>query len=221
MIAGCVTALGWPLVKPPLDLELGDRHSEEFWNRRRGGFFLMARDTVRHEISSMTRKHVPTGHFAGKISMIRCVAIMLALLPSGCAMFQQGGFESPDFELTSVRIDGLGLTGGSLMLLVDVDNPNSYDLRTGQIDMAIDFEGTRFGEAFLDGTTRFGPQSVTPIELPLSFNWLGVGTGARALLERGAIGYTLETKLTVDTPLGNCPIEMRTRGNVQARRLIR
>ena len=169
----------------------------------------------------MTRKRVHTGHFAGKISMIRCVAMILALLLSGCAMFQQGGFESPDFELTSVRIDGLGLTGGSLTLLVDVDNPNSYDLRTGQIDMAIDFEGTRFGEAFLDRSTSFSSQSVTPIELPLSFSWLGVGAGARALLDRGAIGYTLETKLTVDTPVGDRSIETTTRGNVPVRRLIR
>lgn len=169
----------------------------------------------------MMRKRVHAGHFAGKISISRCVALIWALVPSGCAMFQQGGFESPDFDLTSVQIDGLGLTGGSLTLLVDVDNPNSYDLRTGQIDMAIDFEGTRFGEAFLDGSTRFGSQAVTPIELPLSFGWGGVGAGARALLERGTIGYTLETKLTVDTPLGDHPIEMTTRGSVPVRRLIR
>jgi hypothetical protein len=147
--------------------------------------------------------------------------VFLALLPSGCATIQRIGFESPDFDLTSVRIDGLGLMGGSLTLLVDVDNPNSYDLRTGQIDMTIDFEGTRFGEAFLDGSTRFGSETVTPIELPLSFSWGGVGAGARALLERGAIGYTLATKLTVDTPVGDHPIEMTTRGNVPVRRLIR
>ena len=46
-----------------------------------------------------------------------------------------------------------------------------------------------FGEAFLDGSTRFGSQAVTPIELPLSFGWAGVGAGARTLLERGAISY--------------------------------
>ena len=142
--------------------------------------------------------------------MIRWVAAVLALV-----------FEQPDFDLTSVRVDGLGLKGGSLTLLIDVNNPNSYDLRTGQIDVVIDFEGTRFGEALLDGSTRFGSQSVTPIKLPLSFGWAGVGAGARALLQRGAIGYTLATRLTVDTPLGDRPIEMTTRGNVPVRRLIR
>ena len=109
--------------------------------------------------------------------MIRCVPAIMALLTTGCATVQQLRFQAPDFDLTSVRIDGLGLTGGSLALLIDVDNPKSYDLRTGQIDVAIDFEGTRFGEAFLDGSTRFGSQTVTPIELPLSFNWAGVRWG--------------------------------------------
>ncbi len=169
----------------------------------------------------MTIKRIHPGNLAGTVSTIRWVPVILALFMSGCATVQQLRFEQPDFDLTSVRIDGLGLTGGSLTLFVDVDNPNSYDLRTGQIDLAIDFEGTRFGEAFLDGSTRFGSQTVTPIELPLSFSWGGVGAGARALLERGAIGYTLATKLTVDTPLGDRPIEMTTRGNVPVRRLIR
>ncbi len=153
--------------------------------------------------------------------MIRWVAAVVALLIVGCATVQSLRFEQPDFDLTSVRIDGLGLTGGSLTLLIDVDNPNAYDLRTGQIDVAIDFEGTRFGEAFLDGSTRFGSQAITPIELPLSFGWAGVGAGARALLERGAISYTLSTRFTVDTPLGDRPLEVTTRGNVPVRRLIR
>lgn len=149
------------------------------------------------------------------------VLAIIVILTTGCATIQQLRFEVPDFDLTSVRIDGLGLTGGSLTLLIDVDNPNSYDLRTGQINVAIDFEGTRFGEAFLDGSTGFGSRTVTAIELPLTFNWAGVGAGARALLGRGAIDYTLATRLTVDTPLGDRPIEVTTRGTVPVRRLIR
>lgn len=169
----------------------------------------------------MTKKRVHTGVSAGTVSIIRWVLVVLVLFINGCATVQRLQFEQPDFDLTAVRVDGLGLTGGSLTLFVDVDNPNSYDLRTAQIDLAIDFEGTRFGEAFLDGSTRFGSHTVTPIELPLSFNWGGVGAGARALLERGAIGYTMATKLTVDTPLGDHAIEMTTRGNVPVRRMIR
>ena len=169
----------------------------------------------------MTEKRVYARSFLGTTSINRWVSAALVFFTSGCATLQQFSFEQPEFDLASVRIDGLGLTGGSLTLLVDVDNPNGYDLRTAQIDMAIDFEGTRFGEAYLDGSTRFGSQEVTAIELPLSFRWAGVGAGARALLERGAIGYTLATTLTVDTPLGARAIEMTTRGSVPVRRLIR
>lgn len=162
-----------------------------------------------------------TGASAARPPIMGWVLAIIVILTTGCATIQQLRFEVPDFDLTSVRIDGLGLTGGSLTLLIDVDNPNSYDLRTGQINVAIDFEGTRFGEAFLDGSTRFGSRTVTAIELPLTFNWAGVGAGARALLGRGAIDYTLATRLTVDTPLGDRPIEVTTRGTVPVRRLIR
>ena len=86
--------------------------------------------------------------------MIRWVAAVVALLTTGCATVQSLRFEQPEFDLTSVRVDGLGLTGGSLTLLIDVDNPNAYDLRTGQIDVAIDFEGARFGEGPDQAHTR-------------------------------------------------------------------
>ena len=128
----------------------------------------------------MTRRCVHPGDLPCTVYIIRWVPVILALLSGGCATVQQLRFQPPDFDLASVRVDGLGLTGGLLTLFVDVDNPNSYDLRTGQIDLAIDFEGTRFGEAFLDGSTSFGSQAITPIELPLSFTWGGVGAGARA-----------------------------------------
>ncbi len=51
--------------------------------------------------------------------------------------------------------------------------PKTYDLRTGQIDLAIDFEGIRFREALLDGSTRLGPETLPPIALPLSFGTPG------------------------------------------------
>ncbi len=165
----------------------------------------------------MTRKRVHPGHLPLTVHGIRWVPVILALFLSGCATVQQLRFQPPNFDLTSVRIDGLGLAGGSLTLFVDVDNPNSYNLRTGQIDLAIDFDGTRFGEAFLDGSTSFGSKAITPMELPLSFSWGGVGAGARAVLARGMMDYTLTTKLTVDTPLGDRPIEVTTRGNVPVR----
>ena len=168
----------------------------------------------------MEDKSARADNFATRTSRIRWVTALVALLTTGCATVQALRFERPDFDLTSVRIDGLGFTGGSLTLVIDVDNPNTYDLRTGHIDVTIDFDDTRFGEAFLDGSTWFGSQAVTPIELPLSFSWAGVGAGGRALLGRGAITYTLAVTLTVDTPLGDRPFDMTTRGNVPVRRLI-
>ena len=44
--------------------------------------------------------------------------------------------------------------------------------------------------------------------------------GTRSLLERGAIRYSLETRLAVDTPLWVRSVEMTTRGAVPARELI-
>jgi LEA14-like dessication related protein len=106
-------------------------------------------------------------------------------------------------------------------LVLDVTNPNTYDLRTGQVDLALDIADARFGEASLGRATTFEAGGVTTIEIPLSFTWAGVGAGARSLLEQGSVRYSLETRLTVGTPLGDRPVEMTTRGTVPVQKLIR
>jgi len=149
----------------------------------------------------------------------RLALSMAFLFLDGCATIGQLRFERPEFDLTAVRVDGLGLRGGSLTLVLDVTNPNTYDLRTGQVDLALDLADARFGEAFLGRATTFEAGGVTTIEIPLSFTWAGVGAGARSLLEQGSVRYSLETRLTVGTPLGDRSVEMTTRGTVPVRKL--
>jgi LEA14-like dessication related protein len=136
------------------------------------------------------------------------------VLVCSCATLQQLRFEKPSLELETLEITGLGASGVSMVLWLDVFNPNDYDIRTTRVEADLDLEDTHFGSAMLEESVRLAASSHTTVRVPAEFSWEGIGAGARALLDRGAVNYALETKLRVDTSLGGRTLSFRNRGEV-------
>ncbi|OGU23802.1 MAG: hypothetical protein A3K13_04055 [Gemmatimonadetes bacterium RIFCSPLOWO2_12_FULL_68_9] len=138
-----------------------------------------------------------------------------------CSLTQRLRFEAPSAQLTGVAITGLGLSGGSLELKLDVLNPNSYTLRSTRLQVAIDLEHTPFGTAAIHRALELPPASHSEVRVPLTFTWSGVGAGARAMLSKGSLNYGLTGRILVDSPLGERSVELRTNGVVAVRDLAR
>lgn len=151
---------------------------------------------------------------------LRPFVLTLLVFTTGCASLGRRAFVEPEVALREVQIAGIGLTGGTLHLLLDVTNPNSYLLRTLRIETAIDLDRTPFGTAVLDETVAFPADSTMTIEVPLQFTWEGVGAGARSLLRHGAVPYTLRGRLQVRSPLGHHGVPIGTSGTVTLRDLL-
>jgi LEA14-like dessication related protein len=168
----------------------------------------------------MTDKFIVPG---GDVRMaMKLVTVTVAgVLVASCATLQRLTFEEPTVDLVAVQITGLGLTGGSFDLLVDVYNPNAYEIRTLRVESGLDLEETHFGDAYLEEAVVLPPTSHVEVEIPVSFTYRGVGAAARGLLMRGAVNYALETRLLADTPLGERSLSFRNRGQVPIRELIR
>ena len=142
--------------------------------------------------------------------------VTLAGVLVGCAQLR---FEEPTAALVAVRVTEIGLEGGGLRLQLDVHNPNAYELRTTRIAVGVDLESTNFGNVELTEPLRLPSGQATRVEVPLSFRWSGVGAGARALLSRGTVRYTLNGRLFVDTPLGAREVPVRASGEASLRAL--
>jgi LEA14-like dessication related protein len=134
---------------------------------------------------------------------------------------QQVAFQLPTLQLETVQVTGLNLSGGSFDLVLDVYNPNAYDIRTIRVETAIDLEETHFGDVAIDEAHTLPGTGHATVRVPVSFTWLGVGAAARGLLGRGAVVYTLDAQLMLDTPLGEQPAGFRLSGDVPIRDLIR
>jgi LEA14-like dessication related protein len=140
------------------------------------------------------------------------------LFATACAQLQ---FQAPTTQLVAVEVAGLGLEGGALRLLLDVHNPNTYALRAIRIAFGIDLDGTHFGDVAVTDEVALPAGQTTQVRIPLNFSWMGVGTGARSLLGRGAVRYDLDGQLTLGTPLGDKVVPVRGGGEVTLDQLLR
>ncbi|HEY6108430.1 MAG TPA: LEA type 2 family protein [Gemmatimonadales bacterium] len=148
--------------------------------------------------------------------------LAVSLMVAGCATLGQAlRFQEPDIKLQEIRVTGLGLTGGSLDLALDVFNPNDYRLRTTRLELGIDLEDVHFGDALLETPLELPSQQHSPVTVPVQFEWAGVGAGARALLSRQAVRFGLTGVATLSTPVGDRRVQVHGSGEVPLKALLR
>ncbi len=131
-----------------------------------------------------------------------------------CATLKHLRFEKPTIEFDALEISGVSFEGGSLVLWLEIYNPNDYEIRTTWVESTLHLEGTRFGTAVLEESVTLAAASNTTVKIPATFTWKGIGAGARALLDRGAVDYLLETRIKVQTSLGGHTVSFENKGEV-------
>jgi LEA14-like dessication related protein len=151
------------------------------------------------------------------VALGACVGAMVA----GCATLGHAlHFDEPVIRLNEVRVTGIGLSGGTIELALDVLNPNDYRIRSTRLALGVDLEGVHFGDALVETPVELPAQQHSLVTVPVGFEWAGVGAGARGLLSRQAIHYGVTGTATLDTPLGDRQVQVRGSGDVPLRSLL-
>ena len=125
----------------------------------------------------------------------------VVLLVTGCGGVGDA-FKQPDVKLDRVVLRGAGLTGGTLDLVVNVNNPNGFDLRGTKLAVGFDVEDSHVGDVEYTDAYEVRKHETTTLTLPLRFNWLGVGGGLRTALGYGDLPYKMRGQLTLEVPGG-------------------
>ena len=148
-------------------------------------------------------------------------ALIAAAALGACATLRQAlSFAEPQIELQEINITGLGLSGGTLDLVFDVYNPNTYRLRSTRMEIGLDLENVHFGDALIDKPLDLSPENHSRVVVPVRFEWAGVGAGARALLSRQAIAFGVTGAVLVETPLGDRRVGLKVQGDVPLKKLF-
>jgi LEA14-like dessication related protein len=146
--------------------------------------------------------------------------VLIAVGGGGCATLGKLYFTEPDVQLKEIDVTGISLSGGSLNLVFDVYNPNTYRIRSTRLQLGLDLENTHFGDALLEKPLDLSPQNHNQVVVPVLFQWAGVGAGARALLTRQGLRYGLTGTVFLDTPLGDRRVTLHGSGDVPLKKLL-
>src|SRR5262245_39938363 len=131
-------------------------------------------------------------------------APLLALSAAACSAAQLAPLAliKPTVQLHHLGLRNVGLTGGTLDVVLAFYNPNRFTLRGSRLQAGVDIEGTHFGDAELAGPLSLADHDTTLVTAPLTFEWRGLGAAARSIVNSGAVSYQLKGTVSVDTPIG-------------------
>ena len=128
----------------------------------------------------------------------------LAASVASCATLGRAVFEEPVVTFRNLRINGLGLDGGSLDVVLGVYNPNGYRLDATRFTYRLLVgDSVRLGEGVLDTRQTFQEKDTTEVRIPITFSYRGVGAAAQQLLRSGTVNYRVQGDIGVSTPVGN------------------
>lgn len=132
-------------------------------------------------------------------------AFAAAIAITGCATLGAlGGFKEPIVNFRNVEIKGLGLTGGSVDIVLSVYNPNGFKLEGTRLTYNLQAgDNVQIGTGALDSRFTVQDRDSTIIRLPLDFTYSGIGSVGRSILNTGSVNWRVNGDLTVATPIGN------------------
>ena len=130
-------------------------------------------------------------------------AAFAALVLAGCASLGLGGFKEPLVHFNDAKIRGLGLSGGSVDVVLSVYNPNGFDLNASRLTYKLMVEDKELGNGQIRDAFRVKDRDSTFVTIPVNFTYAGLGAAGRQLLQQGSVNYRVFGDFTVDTPVGS------------------
>ena len=151
-----------------------------------------------------------------KLALI--MAASAAIAGAGCSALGRAAFEQPVVSLKSVAVRGVGLTGGSLDVLLKVYNPNSYRLDATRLTYKVNLAGDTITVATgaLDSRFTVQEKDTAVVTIPVNFTYAGLGAAGRSVLNTGTVDYHILGDVTVGSPVGNFTVPYSSHGRFTA-----
>ena len=122
---------------------------------------------------------------------------------TACATLGRAAFEEPVVTLQNVSLQGLGLTGGSLDVLLNVYNPNGFRLDATQLSYRVYVDTIHVANGVMDSQFVVQAGDSSTVRIPVTFTYAGIGQAGRALLQTGTVNYRVAGDVRVGTPIGS------------------
>lgn len=136
----------------------------------------------------------------GGAAVLLAVGVTLA----GCGSV----VEEPVVRFEGLRVGGLGLEGGRVMVQVGVVNPNRFGLHARDVEYDLDLRATG-GEEWIDlaegvyaEEIAVGARDSVIVEIPVEFTYRQLGPALRSMMNRGSVDVRVEGSVQLTDPVG-------------------
>jgi LEA14-like dessication related protein len=138
--------------------------------------------------------------------MVAAAAVVVGSGAAACAGLGMGGFEEPIVTVRDVTVRGLGLTGGSVDIALNVYNPNNFRIDGTQLTYRLWVDTIPFGSGTTNENFVVSSNDSTVVTLPLDFSWSGVGQVGRTVLNTGTVPYRVAGDIRVSSAVGSITV---------------
>ena len=148
--------------------------------------------------------------------MLRFLALASLLLSTtGCASLARQAFASPVVNVSDVRVRNIGLTGGTVDVVLEIQNPNEYRIDAEAISYNFFVDTTKIVSGEVTQRLTLEERGKTSVTIPVNFDNRALQYAMRAYLQRGALEYKVDGLFTLVTPIGRLTRPYSGTGRVQ------
>ena len=126
-------------------------------------------------------------------------------------------FARPAVAFRGVGLGTIGIGGGSLDVVLNVSNPNPYQLSARQVTYRLlAGDSTEVGRGATTQPVAVAARDSALVHLPLDVTWRGLREVGREALSDGTVTYRIVGEIVADTPIGTRTFPFDERGRFAA-----
>jgi LEA14-like dessication related protein len=120
--------------------------------------------------------------------------------------------EKPSFVLRRVILSPRSFTEMNLLIGLDVQNTNRFDLTLKSFECAIYIKNEEIGKGRLENEILIPSSSITQVQVPMDVKFKDLGGNLKTLFTGGDLPYKIEGKADVSTAFGSLNFTFSTDG---------
>ncbi len=122
--------------------------------------------------------------------------------------------EKPSFTLREITLNPRSLTEMQLLLGLDVQNPNRFDLTLRSFEYTIYLNNEEVGNGRLEKELLIPSSSVTRVQAPVAAKFKNLGGSVMSVITGKGLTYKIEGKADVKTAIGSLKFSFSNEGRL-------
>lgn len=149
-----------------------------------------------------------------KPAKILAILVFLFSLSSCLTWF----LEKPTFNLKEVAITRFSLLDVRFLFGVEVQNPNTFDLKLRSLGYTIYFNDQEIGKGSIDQEVLIAQSATTLVQLPLRADFKSLGNPFKEILSGKDLRYRIEGAAIVTARWGTATIPFAQSGEIKIKK---